>query len=269
MLELRRGARRRERARELDAPRSIWHDVECGAYDADLPLWRELAEQQGGPVLDVGAGTGRVALDLARRGHEVVALDVDAGLLDALRERAGDLPVETVAADARDFDLGGRRFALIVVPMQTAPAARRPRRPRGVPARRAPPPRARRRCSPPPSPTRSTGFDDEHTEQPRPDMREVDGVVFHSPGRRRRARRTTPPASSACARRVDRAGHRTSEPDAITLDRVDADEVAEEAAALGFEARAPRYVPQTEDYVGSEVVMPVPRAADLLALSGR
>jgi 2-polyprenyl-3-methyl-5-hydroxy-6-metoxy-1,4-benzoquinol methylase len=63
----------------------IWHDIECGGYDLDLPLWRELATREGSPILDVGAGTGRVALDLARRGHEVVALDLSAGLLDALR----------------------------------------------------------------------------------------------------------------------------------------------------------------------------------------
>ena len=36
----------------------VWHDVECGGYDADLTLWRELAREAGGPVLDVGAGTG-------------------------------------------------------------------------------------------------------------------------------------------------------------------------------------------------------------------
>ena len=49
----------------------IWHDLECGGYREDLPLWRALADRAGGPVLDVGAGTGRVALDLARAGHEV------------------------------------------------------------------------------------------------------------------------------------------------------------------------------------------------------
>ena len=59
--------------------RSVWHDVECGGYAADLPLWRELAAREAGPVLDVGAGTGRVALDLARAGHDVTALDRDAG----------------------------------------------------------------------------------------------------------------------------------------------------------------------------------------------
>ena len=57
---------------------AIWHDLECGAYAEDLPLWRSLASTYGDPVLDVGAGTGRVALDLARRGHRVTALDREA-----------------------------------------------------------------------------------------------------------------------------------------------------------------------------------------------
>ena len=66
------------------SPLVAWHDVECGGYRADLPLWRELARAEAGPVLDVGAGTGRVALDLARAGHSVTALDREPELLDAL-----------------------------------------------------------------------------------------------------------------------------------------------------------------------------------------
>ena len=42
-----------------------WHEVENGSYDADLFLWRQLADTANGPVLDLGAGTGRVAADLA------------------------------------------------------------------------------------------------------------------------------------------------------------------------------------------------------------
>jgi SAM-dependent methyltransferase len=97
----------------------IWHDLECGTYRADLPFWRKLAERYGDPILDVGAGTGRVTLDLARAGHRVTALDLDPDLLGALAERADELPVESVCADARSFDLDRRDFALCLVPMQT------------------------------------------------------------------------------------------------------------------------------------------------------
>jgi len=94
-----------------------WHDVENGTYDADLFLWRELADAADGPILDLGAGTGRVAADLAARGHEVVALDRDEHLLAALSERVPG--VTTVTADARDFDLGVT-FGLALAPMQLA-----------------------------------------------------------------------------------------------------------------------------------------------------
>src|SRR4051812_29669854 len=90
----------------LDA---LWHDLECGAYREDLPLWRALAAEAGGPVLDVGAGTGRVTLDLAALGVAVVALDVEAALLEALAHRATGVSVETVAGDARQLAIG-RRF---------------------------------------------------------------------------------------------------------------------------------------------------------------
>jgi SAM-dependent methyltransferase len=97
----------------------VWHDLECGGYRADLPVWHELARACSGRVLDVGAGSGRVTLQLARAGHAVTALDRSDVLLAALRERAAGLDVETVCADARSFALQRRDFALCIVPMQT------------------------------------------------------------------------------------------------------------------------------------------------------
>jgi SAM-dependent methyltransferase len=104
-----------------DSATVIWHDIECGRYSADLALWRELAGRRIGqaPVIDVGAGSGRVALELARAGHAVTAIDRDCDLLAALRLRARGLDVSTVCADARSFTLERRDHGLCIVPMQT------------------------------------------------------------------------------------------------------------------------------------------------------
>jgi cyclopropane fatty-acyl-phospholipid synthase-like methyltransferase len=99
---------------------AVWHDLECGRYTADLPCWRRLAASHQGPVLEIGAGTGRVAIDLAKRGHTVTALDHDQELLDELDRRAqrARVRVTTVLADASDFSIE-QTFSLIAIPMQT------------------------------------------------------------------------------------------------------------------------------------------------------
>jgi len=97
----------------------IWHDLECGAYRADLPFWRELAhEHAAGPVLDIGAGTGRVAVDLAGTGQPVIALERDGELAAELRRRAAGLPITVLELDACAFELP-QPVALCIVPMQT------------------------------------------------------------------------------------------------------------------------------------------------------
>ena len=116
-----RSASRRQ-TRSPERPAVIWHDLECGLYTADLELWRELADEHAPkdePVLEVGAGTGRVSLDLARHGHSVTALERDPVLLATLNERAAGLGVTAVGADARAFKLARSDFALVLVPMQT------------------------------------------------------------------------------------------------------------------------------------------------------
>jgi SAM-dependent methyltransferase len=225
--------------------RVIWHDVECGRYTADLPLWHELAGQAGGRVLDVGAGTGRVALELARAGHDVTALDVDPELLAALSERAGELPVRTVVADAARFDAGDAAFALVAVPMQTIQllpdragffrSARRALAPGGLVALAIA--------------TELEPF--EGAELPPPDAAEHDGTRFLSqptavravPGGTRieRLRHTIPPG--------------TTEEDVIVLAAVSAGELAAEGAAAGLRDEGVREIPATADHVGSEVVL--------------
>jgi SAM-dependent methyltransferase len=230
----------------------LWHDLECGAYHEDLPFWRALAGETGGPVLDVGAGTGRVTLDLAAGGVSVVALDADAALLEALERRAAGLPVETAVADARDFVLR-RRFALTLVPMQTlqllggcAGRAAFLRRaldhlePGGVLAAALADPMD---C-----------FDEEHELPPPPDACEILDVRYAShlisvvdeDGRAAIHRR----------REIVRPTERSDSVDVVVrLDRVTAEEVAAEATELGFLVEPPRFIPETEEYLGSTVAI--------------
>ncbi|HEX8769176.1 MAG TPA: class I SAM-dependent methyltransferase, partial [Acidimicrobiales bacterium] len=75
-----------------------------------------------GSVLDAGCGTGRVAVELARHGVDVVGVDVDPSMLATARARAPD--VTWLEADMTSLDLG-RRFDVVVmagnVPLFTAP----------------------------------------------------------------------------------------------------------------------------------------------------
>jgi SAM-dependent methyltransferase len=97
----------------------IWHDAENGAYGGDLALWEELAAAADGPILDLGCGTGRVALHLARRGHQTVGVDIDPELIAVLDQRAEGLPLRGVVGDARRFELD-EEIALALAPMQLA-----------------------------------------------------------------------------------------------------------------------------------------------------
>lgn len=97
----------------------IWHDAENGAYSGDLALWEELAAEVDGPILDLGCGTGRVALHLARRGHATVGLDLDPELVAALAERAAGLPLRALVGDAQCFELE-EEISLALAPMQLA-----------------------------------------------------------------------------------------------------------------------------------------------------
>ena len=232
---------------------AIWHDLECGSYAADLPLWRALADRTGGPVLDVGAGTGRVALDLARRGHEVIALDCDEGLLETLGRRAEGLPVRTLAADARDFALDAP-VRLCIVPMQTIQLL-------GGPRGR----RAFLRCAR--AQLEAGGLlaaaitedlpvfgPGDPANLPPPDIREHAGWVYAS---QPVAVRHRGPAMALERRReaVAPDGTRHQYEDVVLLDRVSGAAVETEAELAGLSALPGVDISATRDHVGSRVVL--------------
>jgi len=87
----------------------------------DLRWYLDLATQASGEILEIGVGTGRVALPLARAGHSVVGVDRSQAMLQSLaaeldRERVDVRSrLSSICADARSLDLG-RRFALVLCP---------------------------------------------------------------------------------------------------------------------------------------------------------
>jgi SAM-dependent methyltransferase len=237
----------------------IWHDVECASYVEDLPLWRSLAEEYGDPVLDVGAGTGRVTLDLARAGYRVTALDRDPELLAALEGRLADNRriatdmCQAVVADARDFDLG-EQFPLIIVPMQTIQLLG------GADGRAAFLRCAHRHLMP--GGALAVAIAEvldlyevvDGMPMPMPDVREVDGVVYSSQPTAVRA----DGRGFVLERRreiVSLAGDMTVEENVIRLDRLTVRGLEREGAEAGFERGGRAHVPATEDYSGSEVVI--------------
>jgi SAM-dependent methyltransferase len=90
---------------------------------ADVAFWTAAALESGGPVLEVGCGTGRVLIPTARAGIEIVGLDLSQAMLAICRRRLAQEPEEVrararlVKADMRDFDLG-RQFALVTIPFR-------------------------------------------------------------------------------------------------------------------------------------------------------
>lgn len=236
----------------------IWHEAETGGYVADLPLWAELAAARPGPILELGCGTGRVALDLARRGHEVVGVDTEAVLVSALAERAGErgARLDALVADARDLrglDSAGRkdRFGLILAPMQMfqllADRSERAAALRAASERLA-----------------SGGLvaiaivegepADTADDSPLPDVTERDGFIYSS----------MPLSVTVEAGQIDITrlrqivspeGNLSEEVNRMTLALLDAAALEREAAEVGLSPAGRRSIPATEWHMGSTVVL--------------
>jgi len=101
-----------------------FYDLDHFDYVEDLGVYYQFARATGGRVLDVGTGTGRVALYLAAKGVPVVGIDESSAMLATARKKlavAGKLrgSAEFVEADVRRLDLAGPPFRLAIVALNT------------------------------------------------------------------------------------------------------------------------------------------------------
>jgi SAM-dependent methyltransferase len=86
----------------------------------DVPFYVAEAERSGGPVLELGVGTGRIAVPIALAGIPVVGVDLSEGMLAVARERAAAAGVEVDLrhGDMRDPPVEGR-FPLVLCPFRS------------------------------------------------------------------------------------------------------------------------------------------------------
>ena len=122
-------------------------DIAGTDAEGDVEFYLDLASRVGGPVLDVGGGTGRVAWPLAVAGHHVVSVDRSESMLAAAEAKRASMPVEAgqrvrfVRADMADFSLPDSSrpdssradsFRLAITPFRSFQALLAPEQQRGA-----------------------------------------------------------------------------------------------------------------------------------------
>ena len=94
-----------------------------GSWQGDIEWYCQKAVASRGPVLELGAGTGRVAIPIAETGISVTAVDLDGGMLERLRRKVAALPAPVQSriavhqADMRKLALNDR-YALVIIPFR-------------------------------------------------------------------------------------------------------------------------------------------------------
>lgn len=100
-------------ARSYDGAYSVIRDP-----SGDVAFYRDLARETGGPVLELGCGTGRTLLPIAREGIECVGVDGSPEMLRVFREKAPPPNVTLIDGRMEALDLGDRKFQLVTIPFR-------------------------------------------------------------------------------------------------------------------------------------------------------
>jgi SAM-dependent methyltransferase len=91
-------------------PLSDLYDLEY-THDYDISFWLSIAEREAGPIVEWGAGTGRISIPLAAAGHDVTAVEISGRMVERGEEKSES--VGWIVGDMRSVD-PGRRYGLSV-----------------------------------------------------------------------------------------------------------------------------------------------------------
>ena len=113
-----------KRDQKTDAALARLYDLDLLEDTGDLDLYLALATRTGGPILEIAAGSGRVAVPLAEAGYEVTAVDISAAMLaraeKAAAEAGTEARLELIVADLIGLELpGGARFRLAILALNS------------------------------------------------------------------------------------------------------------------------------------------------------
>ena len=99
------------------------YDLENPDFEPEGLFYLDMARELGGPVLELGCGTGRILIPIAQEGIPIVGIDRSVDMLGRAKQKVLALAPKTrrgiklVRGDMRDFDLG-REFKLIMIPFR-------------------------------------------------------------------------------------------------------------------------------------------------------
>ncbi len=105
------------------SPYDAWADIYDSVFSyvsEDIPFYVDEAVRSGGPVVELGCGTGRVAIPIALSGIDVVGLDSSPLMIERARQKAEQTGVSNlrlVQADMTDFKFDDK-FTLAIVPFR-------------------------------------------------------------------------------------------------------------------------------------------------------
>lgn len=106
--------------------------IQGSAVEGDVAFYEAMARSHGGPVLELGSGTGRVAWALADAGHDVTGVEISLPMLQRAESRRASCSagacgrVRFVPQDMSRLDLGDARFGLVVAPWRSFQALLEP-----------------------------------------------------------------------------------------------------------------------------------------------
>lgn len=109
--------------REYWATAAEYYDLFHSSRQEDVDFWTGIADRIGGPVLEIGCGTGRVGLEIVRHGNELCGIDQSEDILNIFRRKLAAQPEEVQSRvelhqwDMRTFQLD-RQFPLAIIPFR-------------------------------------------------------------------------------------------------------------------------------------------------------